>query len=299
MSDTEIRLIDVDDADAIAAYCARDADAFTRWEPSRPANFDTADGHSERIEQLPDDHRNSDRWPGVVLADGSAIGQVTVSPRPHWSLSPAARSPLSPASPPRVWPHSAAGSAPCWPPPSAGASSARCWPCCCARRRPRSAPGWPPRSPSSCWSAAPGTTVPADCPAAAPDAGRRWGGHGALHTSRATAGQQLRRAGRCCRHHPVRPPQCRQCRHLTGPWWAAVTTRFHDPSGNRDGGPARARAGPDGPHRGGKVTPVIDRTNPSARSPRPSGTSKQATPRKARHHRAGRPVTSTDEWGRR
>jgi ribosomal-protein-alanine N-acetyltransferase len=28
---------------------------------------------------LLDDHRNGDRWPGVVLADGAVIGQVTVS----------------------------------------------------------------------------------------------------------------------------------------------------------------------------------------------------------------------------
>ncbi len=44
MSDTEIRLIDIGDADAIAAHRARDADAFARWEPSRPADFYTADG---------------------------------------------------------------------------------------------------------------------------------------------------------------------------------------------------------------------------------------------------------------
>lgn len=32
-SDTEIRLTDVGDADAVAAHRARDADAFARWEP--------------------------------------------------------------------------------------------------------------------------------------------------------------------------------------------------------------------------------------------------------------------------
>lgn len=79
MSDTEIRLIDVGDAEVIAAHRARDADAFARWEPSRPADFYTADGQRERIEQLLDDHRRGDRWPGVVLADGAVIGQVTVS----------------------------------------------------------------------------------------------------------------------------------------------------------------------------------------------------------------------------
>jgi ribosomal-protein-alanine N-acetyltransferase len=75
-SDTEIRLIDVGDADAIAARRARDADAFARWEPSRPADFSSADGQRERIEQLLDDHRNGDRWPGVALADGAVTGRV-------------------------------------------------------------------------------------------------------------------------------------------------------------------------------------------------------------------------------
>ncbi|MDX6241954.1 MAG: hypothetical protein QOG10_6788 [Kribbellaceae bacterium] len=79
MSDPEIRLTDVGDADAIAAHRVRDADAFARQEQSRPADFYTADRQRERIGQLLDDHRNGDRWPGVVLADGAVIGQVTKS----------------------------------------------------------------------------------------------------------------------------------------------------------------------------------------------------------------------------
>jgi ABC-2 family transporter protein len=50
----------------------------------------------------------------------------------------------------------------CWP-PLAGACWARCWRCCCARRRPRSAPGWPTRSRSSCWSPAPGSQASPGC----------------------------------------------------------------------------------------------------------------------------------------
>jgi hypothetical protein len=37
MPDTQTRLTDVGDADAIAAHRPRDADAFARREPSRPA----------------------------------------------------------------------------------------------------------------------------------------------------------------------------------------------------------------------------------------------------------------------
>jgi hypothetical protein len=37
MPGTETRLTDIGDADAIAAHRPHDADAFARWEPSRPA----------------------------------------------------------------------------------------------------------------------------------------------------------------------------------------------------------------------------------------------------------------------
>jgi len=50
---TEIRLFGVGDANAIAAHRARDADAFARWERSRPAGFSIADGQREQIEQVP------------------------------------------------------------------------------------------------------------------------------------------------------------------------------------------------------------------------------------------------------
>jgi hypothetical protein len=70
VSGTGIRLIDVGDADAIAAHRARDADAFARRErlgrrTSTPRTG-SASGSSSR-----DDHRNGDRLPDVVLADGT------------------------------------------------------------------------------------------------------------------------------------------------------------------------------------------------------------------------------------
>lgn len=85
-SGTTIRLIEPADAAAIAAHRARDVAAFRRWEPAQPAGFFTPEGQAERIDRLLAGFRGGSVWPGVVLADGEVIGQVTVGgilPQPH------------------------------------------------------------------------------------------------------------------------------------------------------------------------------------------------------------------------
>lgn len=71
---TTIRLIGAQDAAAIAAHRARDAEAFSPWEQEQPGSFSTVQGQAERIARMPEDHRDATTWPGAVLA-----GQVTVS----------------------------------------------------------------------------------------------------------------------------------------------------------------------------------------------------------------------------
>ena len=74
---TSIRLIDLDDAEALAAHLARDAEAFARWDPERSPEFYAPAGQRSRIEGMLMRHKKGEVWPGVVLADDVVIGQVT------------------------------------------------------------------------------------------------------------------------------------------------------------------------------------------------------------------------------
>jgi ribosomal-protein-alanine N-acetyltransferase len=75
---TSIRLVEPDDAEALAAHLGRDAEAFARWDPERPTEFYTPAEQRNRIERMIARHHNGEVWPGVVLADDAVIGQVTV-----------------------------------------------------------------------------------------------------------------------------------------------------------------------------------------------------------------------------
>jgi ribosomal-protein-alanine N-acetyltransferase len=76
---TAIRLIEVGDAEQIAAHFARDVDDFARWEPAQSREYYTTAGPESRIGRALDGYGKGDRWPGVILADNAVIGQVTIS----------------------------------------------------------------------------------------------------------------------------------------------------------------------------------------------------------------------------
>jgi len=75
---TSIRLIEPGDAEALCAHLARDAEAFARWDPERPAEFFTPAGQRSRIEATLARYDDGEVWPGVILADGVVIGRITV-----------------------------------------------------------------------------------------------------------------------------------------------------------------------------------------------------------------------------
>lgn len=75
---TSIRLIELDDAEALATHLGRDAEAFARWDPEHPPEWYTPASQHNRIEGALTRYRNGEVWPGVVLTGDVVIGQVTV-----------------------------------------------------------------------------------------------------------------------------------------------------------------------------------------------------------------------------
>ncbi|MEU3459571.1 GNAT family protein [Streptomyces sp. NPDC006733] len=79
MSATSLRLIEPSDGPVLAALHARDREAYARWLPARPPEFYTPAGQTSVVEGLLDSHSRGLAWPGVVVSDGSVIGQVSIS----------------------------------------------------------------------------------------------------------------------------------------------------------------------------------------------------------------------------
>jgi ribosomal-protein-alanine N-acetyltransferase len=79
MSPTSIRLIEPSDGPALAETLFQDRQAYTRWLPARPAEFYTSDGQASVIASLLESHGKKLTWPGVVVCEGTVIGQVTIS----------------------------------------------------------------------------------------------------------------------------------------------------------------------------------------------------------------------------
>jgi ribosomal-protein-alanine N-acetyltransferase len=75
---THIRLISLDDAEAITEHLRRDAEATARWDPPRSPDYYTLEGQRRRIERLLLRHATGESWPAVVLDGDRVIGQITV-----------------------------------------------------------------------------------------------------------------------------------------------------------------------------------------------------------------------------
>ncbi|WP_327121852.1 hypothetical protein OG206_30765 [Streptomyces sp. NBC_01341] len=79
MSSTVIRLVEPSDGPALADLLDRDKQVRARLLPARPAEFYTPDGQASVITSLLASHGNGLAWPGVVVLDGTVIGQIGIS----------------------------------------------------------------------------------------------------------------------------------------------------------------------------------------------------------------------------
>lgn len=75
---TSIRLITIDDTDAITEHIVRDRETKGRWEPDWSPDYYTLDGQRRRIERMLALHRGGQSWPAVILDGQTVIGQITV-----------------------------------------------------------------------------------------------------------------------------------------------------------------------------------------------------------------------------
>lgn len=75
---THIRLISLDDAEAITAHLRRDAEVTARWDPPRSPDYYTLEGQRRRIERMLLRHATGESWPAVVQDGDQVIGQITV-----------------------------------------------------------------------------------------------------------------------------------------------------------------------------------------------------------------------------
>jgi [ribosomal protein S5]-alanine N-acetyltransferase len=75
---TKIRLVDMEDADALTAHRVRDAEANCRWEPAWPPEFYTVEGQRRRISQRLASYSREEIWPAVVLCGDAVIGEITI-----------------------------------------------------------------------------------------------------------------------------------------------------------------------------------------------------------------------------
>ncbi|MFD8424717.1 GNAT family N-acetyltransferase [Streptomyces sp. NPDC059466] len=72
-------MIEPSDGPALAALHSRDRQTYARWLPARPPEFYTPDGQAAVIASLLASHDQGLAWPGVVVCDGTVIGQVNIS----------------------------------------------------------------------------------------------------------------------------------------------------------------------------------------------------------------------------
>lgn len=79
MSSTLIRLVEPSDGPALAGLLARDRRLRARLLPARPAEFYTPEGQASVIASLLASHGDGLAWPGVVVTDGTVIGQIGIS----------------------------------------------------------------------------------------------------------------------------------------------------------------------------------------------------------------------------
>ncbi|WP_433473593.1 GNAT family N-acetyltransferase [Spirillospora sp. CA-142024] len=74
-----LRVVQMADAEALAALYRENRDYLRPWEPERDDAYFTVEGQRDNLHDLVGAYATGEMWPGVVLVDGEMAGRITLN----------------------------------------------------------------------------------------------------------------------------------------------------------------------------------------------------------------------------
>ncbi|RKS77205.1 [SSU ribosomal protein S5P]-alanine acetyltransferase [Actinomadura pelletieri DSM 43383] len=74
-----LRVVQMADAEALAALCEANREHLRPWEPERDEAYFTVDGQRDNLHALVGAYALGEMWPGVILVDGDVAGRITLN----------------------------------------------------------------------------------------------------------------------------------------------------------------------------------------------------------------------------
>ena len=74
-----LRVVQVEDAEALAALVRENREYLRPWEPERDESYFTVDGQRDNLRDLVEAYAAGEMWPGAVLVDGEIAGRITLN----------------------------------------------------------------------------------------------------------------------------------------------------------------------------------------------------------------------------
>ncbi|TYK52346.1 GNAT family N-acetyltransferase [Actinomadura decatromicini] len=78
-SEVRLRVVQMADAEALAALYAENRDYLRPWEPVRDDAYFTVDGQRDNLQRLVEAYATGEMWPGVILLEGEIAGRITLN----------------------------------------------------------------------------------------------------------------------------------------------------------------------------------------------------------------------------
>ncbi|MFI0480648.1 GNAT family N-acetyltransferase [Actinomadura sp. 9N215] len=74
-----LRVVQMADAEALAALCRSNRAYLRPWEPERDDSYFTVDGQRDNLHSLVEAYATGEMWPGVILVDGELAGRISLN----------------------------------------------------------------------------------------------------------------------------------------------------------------------------------------------------------------------------